>query len=43
MIVDLGNLNPKLKLTDLETIFGGAPLGRKTYAPEACNKHESDI
>ena len=29
-------LNCKKVLTDLETIVGGAPLGRNIYAPEAC-------
>lgn len=24
--------------TDLDTIFGGEPLGRKIYAPDACRE-----
>ena len=31
------------KLTDLETILGGEPLGRNIYAPEAWRKHTTDI
>lgn len=31
----------KMKLTDLETIFGGDPLGRNIYAPEAYSRNHT--